>query len=269
MTRTSDSFPSVWTGGFFSPGATRGVGALWARLKKGLSGEPYVKPALLGAVAMAMAVGAAGGLLTQGGVEDVDVAQLPLLRAKDQPIKVRPQDPGGMDVPFREILIYDRLRGEQAREQTVERLLPPPEPPMAPPRKMAEPAFETAAGPKAAPKPAPAVAAKPAPKKKLARAVKPKPVAPKPASAAQSRSGYAVQLASVRSQDAAKKEWKRLSKRHKDILIGLDPTIVKADLGGKGVYFRLRVAGMGDRKQAQDFCDKLKARKVGCMAVRS
>ncbi|MBC8240744.1 MAG: SPOR domain-containing protein, partial [Alphaproteobacteria bacterium] len=54
---------------------------------------------------------------------------VPIIRADITPIKIKPADPGGMDVPDRDKLVYDRLKGEGAGTN-VERLLPPPETPI-------------------------------------------------------------------------------------------------------------------------------------------
>ncbi len=65
---------------------------------------------------------------------------VPIIRADITPIKIRPADPGGMDVPDRDKLVYNRLNGEGAGND-VERLLPPPEEPLPVPETAApEPA---------------------------------------------------------------------------------------------------------------------------------
>ncbi|CAO3409698.1 SPOR domain-containing protein [Azospirillum largimobile] len=55
----------------------------------------------------------------------------PLLTADPGPVKARPDQPGGLEVPHQDILAYERLRDHDAgRGQAVERLLPPPEVPL-------------------------------------------------------------------------------------------------------------------------------------------
>ena len=296
---------------------------------------------------------------------------VPLIRADAGPVKVRPESPGGMEVPDQDKLVYNRMQG--AREAPpVEQLLPPPETPLPPPapkpapQEMVEPqpqpapeaparaagipeetppaepgqpenliaeappaAGETTAaakpeepGEEAAEAVAEEVAAAPA---KLAPAKQPEPKTPgapimltkpqtppaaaAPAPAAGSKrpavpttqevlaaqrppsaplppepeedkkprteirpppkGGYRIQVASVRSPDGAEREWKRLRRKHSDLLDGLPLTVVKADLGAKkGVYFRLQAGPVGDETAARAFCAKLKKRKVGCLIVR-
>ena len=60
-------------------------------------------------------------------------ADAPLIRAEDQPIKVAPERPGGMDVPNRDILVYGRMHGTPGEKPAVDRLLPEPEQPLTPP----------------------------------------------------------------------------------------------------------------------------------------
>ena len=54
-----------------------------------------------------------------------DSGEIPLIRADNRPIKVKPENPGGMQIPDRDMFIYGQQRPE------VEHLLPPPEQPMA------------------------------------------------------------------------------------------------------------------------------------------
>lgn len=59
----------------------------------------------------------------------------PILRADTSPTKIRPEQPGGMEVPHQDKLVYDRLNPNAAAAPgEVERLLPPPEAPMERPR---------------------------------------------------------------------------------------------------------------------------------------
>jgi len=55
---------------------------------------------------------------------DVPGDQVPLIRADERPTKVKPEQPGGMEIPDRDKLIYNPSR------KVVEHLLPPPEKPM-------------------------------------------------------------------------------------------------------------------------------------------
>ena len=59
----------------------------------------------------------------------IDRGGLPIVRTPKDPIKVRPKDPGGIEIPNQDKLVYDRLERTTPRERT-ENLLPRPEKPM-------------------------------------------------------------------------------------------------------------------------------------------
>jgi hypothetical protein len=79
---------------------------------------------------------------------------------------------------------------------------------------------------------------------------------------------YEVQLGSYRETDEAKKDWSRLQKKFADQLAGLKMRLVKADIPGKGTYYRLR-AGMISHDRAHEICDALKDdHGVGCILAK-
>lgn len=61
-------------------------------------------------------------------------AEAPLIKAEEQPIKVAPESAGGMQVPNRDMMVYERMHGAPGTKPPVERLLPEPEQPLAPPQ---------------------------------------------------------------------------------------------------------------------------------------
>jgi hypothetical protein len=188
---------------------------------------------------------------------------VPLIRADDRPMKIKPDQPGGMPVPDQNVSVYDQKPGAAA----VEKLLPPPEQPM--PRPAAkEPAgaqSAAAAAPAAAPKPAAPqqqAVATPAPKTPA------KPAAKEPPAAAPAKSVPAgpvrLQLASLPSPEAAKQEWARLKREHPDTLGKLTAVAVRADLGDKGVWYRVQTQVFDDAAAADRLCADLKKQKIGC-----
>ena len=95
--------------------------------------EDYAPPPsrLLRAVVALAVMGAfAGGLwfaYNAGMHRAGGAAGIPLIRADTSPMRVKPENPGGMQIPDRDMLIYGQQRPQ------VEHLLPPPEQPMARP----------------------------------------------------------------------------------------------------------------------------------------
>lgn len=79
-----------------------------------------------------------GGQLMRG-----DGDHIPVIRAAEGPVKVRPKTPGGMAIPDRDKLVYDRMKGG-VEEPRIERLLPPPEMPKTPPIPTTKPKPSTA-----------------------------------------------------------------------------------------------------------------------------
>lgn len=244
--------------------------------------------------------GFAGWLFLQGDGEEVaNTGGVPLILAPKINLKEKPTDPGGMNVPDRDKLVYDRMAGDPGQlGDGVERLLPPPETPLEPPESLNAPAAAVvepappivpapqALVPKALkpvpvepavvaptppPPPAPVVAPTPAPAPVVAPAPKVQ-VAPKVAAAPKAKGtagqGYMVQLSAVRTEQAAKSEWSRLAKKHPDILGGLDSVILRADLGTKGIFYRVRGGWFKTRAEAKAVCTKLARRNVGCIIAK-
>ncbi|MBL4614359.1 MAG: SPOR domain-containing protein [Magnetovibrio sp.] len=249
--------------------------------------------------------GWAGWMYMQGQEPDETARRgtAPMILAPKFALKEKPSDPGGMRVPDRDKLVYDRMAGDQSTggAAKVERLLPPPETPIKPPKAMPQPlepkvaqAVVVAPEVKPAPPPVappaapssivaktpelvkPVVKAKPvapAPKPVAKVVVAPKPI-PKPAAVVVVKAtgtagqGYMVQLSAVRNEANAKSEWQRLTKKHKDVLGGLELVIQRADLGTKGIFYRVRGGWFANRAQAKSVCDELAKRNVGCLIAK-
>lgn len=192
--------------------------------------------------------------------------EVPLIRADDKPMKMKPDQPGGMPVPDQNVSVYDPKPGAAP----VEKLLPPPEQPMprpVPREATAQPAPSTApaqsapaatAAPQqqaAATTAAPKAPAKPAPVKEPAAAAPAKSVPAGP---------VRLQLASLRTPEAAKEEWSRLKREHPELLGRLTAVAVKADLGDKGVWYRVQTQSFDSAATAERLCADLKKQNIGC-----
>lgn len=93
------------------------------------------------------------------------------------------------------------------------------------------------------------------------------PAAASPPKTSGGGGGWRIQLASVRSEAEAAAEWKRLSSRYAGALGGVGMQIVKADLGDKGVFYRVQGGGL-DEIGARSVCEQLKSQNVGCVVVK-
>lgn len=162
-----------------------------------------------------------------------------LIRAEPGPYKVKPADPGGLDVAGDSETAYSTSAGEDPDADLDVRKLP---------KEMTPLPVETpqAAAP---PKPAP-----------------PKEVKPAPAEAAPQTapSGPTIQLGAYASTVKADTAWKLLSGRFPTVA-ALNKVVVTANVGGKSVY-RLRASGSSDQTKAA--CAALRAAGESCMVVQ-
>ena len=229
---------------------------------------------------LAMAV-FAGGLwfaYVQGTRHPAATAQrggVPLIRADQHPAKVRPDQPGGMTIPDQNISLYN----EKAGGPPVEKLLPAPEQPMPRPAPTAR---ET-------PAPAPPAASSTAPSENPTAAIPPAPLPARASPAAKPAAGPArakaatvtassarigkgtpvrVQLGAVRNPDAARAQWARLKREQPDLLGKLTAVAVRADLGDKGIFYRIEAGPLNDAAAADRLCGELKRRDLGCAVAR-
>jgi cell division septation protein DedD len=221
---------------------------------------------------------------------------VPLIKADPRPMKTAPEKPGGMEVPNQDKEIYARIdrNAPQTPPPRVERLLPPPEsplprpqnappplepdiptapalepppnavevpqPPVAQPPRSAAPTPAPAPAKPAAPTPEPA----PAPQQQAQRAA---PSAPAPALTA-GAGRYRIQLAALRTNEDATREWEKLRRAHEELLGPLTLNVVRADLGDRGIFYRIQAGPLADESAAKALCQKLAAKKVGCLVVR-
>lgn len=210
----------------------------------------------------------------------------PVLRADGEPAKELPENPGGKKFPHQDAGVYNRIAGEGTPDASEgEQLLPPAEEPLAidnaaipAPQdqqaldRMAQ-ALETG-GIESAPldevPPSGQAAEQPAPVEEapvMQEAPAPAQVeeAPPPATAASASSGdYVVQLAAFRDEPSARDAFKKLQGKYPELLGSRSVDIQRADLGDKGIYFRLR-AGYMDKAAADGLCASLEARGQGCL----
>ena len=155
----------------------------------------------------------------------------PMIRAQTGPVKVRPENPGGLKFPDRDKLVYDRMQksaggdggqvGGQVGGRGPERLLPPPEQPLPRPiakkaaekplmeKPLMEKTGEKAATLKPDPKPAPTRKTKPVAKVPTVKDVKAakRPLPPPPPAAppsSSSASGQAFKTAPAQKVETPK-----------------------------------------------------------------
>jgi hypothetical protein len=96
--------------------------------------------------------------------------------------------------------------------------------------------------------------------------VKPDQVAAAAATAA-AGGGWAMQIASQPSEAAAQSSYQDLARRYGGVLQGRDVNIVKAEIPGKGTFWRVRVPAES-RNEAISLCENYKAAGGNCFVSR-
>jgi hypothetical protein len=169
------------------------------------------------------------------GRRDAPVTGPPeLIHAPPGPYKVRPPNPGGLDISGESETAFETSAGEDRDSQLDTSKLP----------------GVTANPPEEAPKAAPAETPKPA-------AATPAPAAPK----ATGGTGSVIQLGAFANQTQAERAWTALSARFPSIA-AMDKMIVPFPGG-----IRLR-AGAGSAAAAKQACDTLKAAGENCFVAQ-
>ncbi|WP_431269757.1 SPOR domain-containing protein [Dankookia sp. P2] len=225
---------------------------------------------LLGAVALAGAVA--------WGVSRMGPQPVPVIEADGRPLKVRPENPGGMIVPNQDQIILELLpvRREAERRSGNSKLDQGPEVPRSsccsarrhrrrrpfwPRRRRRAGAGRTrrraagAPGCRAVGSPVAAPVAIPMAPAPTAPAVPPRPVP--------TATGRAtIQLGALATEEAARAEWDRVAKRVPE-LAGFQPRVTKLEREGLPPLFRLRAGGVADAAAAKSLCEAVKAERRG------
>jgi SPOR domain len=239
---------------------------------------------------MVVAVGGVGAVLllgvaayfvaTGGGTEGV-----PVIQAPPGSVKVRPDNPGGMQVNTQSSALLGSA-GSAAGAS----LAPAPEVPdpaalaaaanqeQAPPPMATAATVPTVTAAPTASTPAvtvPAVPETPAPSTPLQAAMNVSPPSADTAAVHNLAQEYNppargpelghihVQLAALDSQEAALREWERLTHRMPELFDGRRPIFAEAHVNGH-TFWRVRTAGFVSTAEATRFCDDVRARGAAC-----
>ena len=212
------------------------------------------------------------------GRRSAQTRTVPLLRADERPTKVKPDQPGGMQMPDQNKLLYNeklakrrsksccRRRRSRCPGPAPHRRQPHRRPAAARCRRPAAAAAEAAA---AAPelrtggRRRPAAAATPP-----RRAGKPRPAAAPKAGPTGSRAERS-RLHSVRcaAEEAAREEWQRLRRANADLLGNLSANAVRS-ISARRAFITASWRGRGRGGDAERICTELKQRNHGCIIAR-
>jgi hypothetical protein len=210
---------------------------------------------------------------------------VPVVSADPRPIRVKPDNPGGMQINGAENDVFsggvDNGNSKLAAvaetpdpnglKTAAAAASPPPKPSITVPaatQAATQPAIVTApARPtvvaSAAPlKPTQAAPAKPPAVTAATASASHAAVAPASGTTTAGRAAM-VQLAAVGSEQAARDEWQHLAKRMPELLNGREPNVLRVERDGH-TYWRLRTTGFSDATQARAFCERMRAKGGGC-----
>lgn len=242
--------------------------------------RPRIRLRYVAAAAVALLlVGGVSWFAFDRGTDSPAIDELPYVTAEAGPEKVRPESEGGLDVPNQDIRVYNELGGGTAPAQP-EVLLPPPENPVAPPTPSVAESVTAESPPAPAADdipmvPAPELTMEPAAgggtdsastEEPAPAAAEPAAAEPAPTQTAATTGAFRIQLAAVKSSDAAKAAWRKLSRSHPDVLGGLKLNVAKVERAD-GTLYRIQGGMFADRAAAEAACGKLKQKNQDCLVV--
>lgn len=230
--------------------------------------------------------------------EDASKGPVPTIRADATPYKATPDNPGGMDIPYRDSTVFEALRSKGDQEGgKIESLLPPAEQPIPKEQMFAGLKTEPIED-KAAATPPPAIDAvdeiktlDSGPVKSSATAEQQGTILPAkaevskeavttpagvepaagnakaPTAKSPEAGSYYIQLGSVKDRNAAATEWKKLQKQFPAQLGNLTLRVQEVSLGSKGTFYRIQ-GGTVAQASGKDICTTIAAKRSGgCIVV--
>jgi len=212
-----------------------------------------VLAAFAGVVWLAYTQWAEGG--RQGASLAITAPEAPLRVASAEPAPA----PTGLIVPTEPVPPERAAKTSAVAPQTAAKAEPPSIrlSPAAPPRAPAGQANQAVRAGQPAASAQAATAATP-----------PAPSAAASAAASRAVSGGAVlQLGAFDSQELATRAWVAFRARYPSVARRLSPAVQRADLGAKGIMYRLRVGPFADRAAATNACIQLKAARTNCFVA--
>ncbi len=230
-----------------------------------------------------------GGFLIFG-TSDNESDEVITINATAEPVKVKPEQPGGMAIPDQDKMVYNRIRTNTV-DTKVENLFPEPEQPVMPNILTVEKNAPTAEfismdevkpynplTEKTQPVNEASVASKKVEQVPLAKADEtPKTVAKTPVKTttsvqsktnATSKGIWTAQLMSSSNKATVEQAWPKILAKHKALLSDMSHKIVKAEIAGKGTFYRLQIGNFKTRDMANALCKKLKAQKQDCIPAK-
>jgi len=231
----------------------------------------------------------------------IENVEIPVVRRPQTAVKVQPADPGGMEIPNQDKTIYDIVEKKADTEERVEKLLPPPEDPVALEIQSPNESQEivenkesdvVAAAEEILQAQEQAAAADMGDKAVIEKevvSIKERPIETVEAPVVKAKEEFVnkvkqeavgsdkkedipsgrwqVQLISSPNSAAVDKAWKDLKRKY-PALESLPHETETADLGSKGLFYRLMVGAFMDRGDADKLCNTIKNSGGTCLVKK-
>lgn len=200
-----------------------------------------------------------------------DASDTPVLRAGSGDFKHRPDETGGIETPNKDKRLFDvidenhrdteKVQAAQGSTVVSQQNTGPKDLRPGQPEHDASPAVED---PTPATKPIVKPEPKPAPTPPPERVYEEPTL---PLVSFDQSGNYLVQLMALRDVASAEKAWSQMVEAYPELFAGAMMDIQRADLGAKGIFYRLRVSAFASRTGAESFCESLKARSENCIVA--
>lgn len=213
---------------------------------------------------------------------------IPVIRRPQTAVKIKPDNPGGMEIPNQDKDVYNIVEKKNVDNTIVENLLPVPEQPKLPDivpevtdinenatnldeivEEVNEPASEVAAVPE---KP---VEILDNTKEKVTEAIAEQKVKsevkeeikPEVKETVAVGGKWQIQLIASKNKESVEQTWKNLSAKYTD-LQKFTHEVQATDLGAQGIFYRLRAGAFATRDDAAKVCASLKAKGLNDCIVK-
>lgn len=250
------------------------------------------KNVFIGAVSGIILAGIVGWFVLSPHYTQNSTIEIPVIRRPQEAIKVQPADRGGMEILNQDKTVYNIIDKNKNDTPSVETILPPPEEPQLP-TITPEPEIVTAPVETTVPSTEKTIAAaeeiiriettpEPQPIKevKVEKIEKAPVVEPKaepikipektsePKVEIKNNTGpWRIQLMASTNKSAVTNSWASLSKKY-PVLNNLPHEVETADLGAKGIFYRLHAGAYSNRTQADALCKEIKNLGGSCIVKK-
>ena len=251
---------------------------------------------LIGAVVLVAVLWVIGDFISE---KHVDEASIPLISANNDPLKVRPDNPGGKKIENRDKYVYKSLTNEDV-ETTIEQILPPAEEPLVESpldlnndneKEKISINGEVSSTQKIEDQETLTI-------QEIEEVISDKPqlkdintqatnasenidlkvenentnISEKKSENAtnidEEKNYFQVQIAASKNRKALLNDWKKMKNKNSDLLEGFNLELSPIDSGSKNTFLRSRIGNFINKKTASELCLSLKNRGIDCFVTK-